>query len=102
MPEEWFRMVDEEDKEEKVLYSCRVIVVDIHFLERTVEIKQGSRTLSNTMSYHQAEDQGRVTVEIQGLDCRNERINMSSRLANPYLEWVHEARYPERIQYPVL
>lgn len=38
MPREWFKMVEEEDEEGEAFYSCKMIIVDIDFRERNVEI----------------------------------------------------------------
>lgn len=40
MPGEWFRMVKEEETEEEVLYSYRIIIVKIDFQECNIEIMQ--------------------------------------------------------------
>lgn len=67
---EWLRIVEEEDEEEEVIYSCRMVIVDIMFQEHNVKITQDNRTKSNTIisTYRQAEDQARVTFEIWLLD----------------------------------
>lgn len=53
MPREWFRMVEEEEKEE-VLYSCRMVIINIDFQERNIKITQDNRTRSNAIisTYH--------------------------------------------------
>lgn len=38
IPDEWFKMVKEEDKEEAVLYYCRTIIIDFDFHELNGEI----------------------------------------------------------------
>lgn len=40
MPWEWFRMVEEKNEEEEVIYTCKMIIVDIDFQECIVEIMQ--------------------------------------------------------------
>lgn len=42
------QMVEEENEEEEVLYSCGMIIVDVDYWERSGEIKQDNHTRSNT------------------------------------------------------
>lgn len=84
---EWFEIVEEEEEdEEKVLYSCRMITLDIEFHERSVKITQDDYTRSNTiMCAHNLDgNRTQLTAEVSGLDWHNERLNMTSRLAYPY------------------
>lgn len=50
----WFRMGKEEKNEEKVLYTLKMIVLDIDFQERSVHVTQDNRTRSRTIvaKYH--------------------------------------------------
>lgn len=58
---EWLKVVEEEEDEE-VLYSCRTIIVEIDFQERSVEIQQDNRTKSNMIisTYNIAENRARL------------------------------------------
>lgn len=71
MPEEWFKMVKEEEDEDDVLYSCQMIIVDLQ--EHSVQITQDNLTSSHMIdsTYRQIECQARVAVEVRGLDWRN-------------------------------
>lgn len=51
MPREWFEIVEEKEKkeeEEEVLFSCRMIIVDIDFQNRRIGITQDNRTRNDT------------------------------------------------------
>lgn len=94
MPGGLFRMVKEEKDEDEVLYSCRVIVVDIEFQERNVEIRQDNRIRSDTIIFTLSSNgrPGKGRAVVWGLDWQNGRIDIFSRLAYPYPEWIHRAR----------
>lgn len=48
MSGELFKIIDkEEEEEEEVIYSCRMITVDIDFQERSVKITEDNRSRSN-------------------------------------------------------
>lgn len=59
MHAEWFKTVEEEEDEEEVLYSYRMVIVDIDFQERSHTI---------IFTYRYIEDNARVDAEVQGLD----------------------------------
>lgn len=70
IPFEWFRIVEEDDQEEEVLYSCKMTIIHMDFQESRVELEQDNRTRNNMIvsSYRQAKDRARVTLEILALD----------------------------------
>lgn len=41
---EWFRMVEEDDDEEEVLWSCNVIGFDVEFQRQRVRVRQDAQT----------------------------------------------------------
>lgn len=54
MPREWFEIVEEKGKkeeEEEVLFSCRMIIVDIDFQNRRIGITQDNRTRNDNHIY---------------------------------------------------
>lgn len=61
---EWFEILEEE---EEVVYSCKMIIVDIDFQKRNVEITQDNHTMSNTIisAYNLADNRARLAVEIR-------------------------------------
>lgn len=63
---------------------------------------QDNRTMSHTniSTYCLTKDNAKVTAELLGHDWHNERLNMTSRLAYLYPEWVHRTRYPEGYWIP--
>lgn len=62
-------MVEEvEDKE--VLYSCKIVVINIDFQGRSIQVTQDNQATSHTFIsvYHQTDDRAMVIIEVQGLD----------------------------------
>lgn len=93
--EDWFEFIEEEEEEEEeVLYFCRMIVVDIDFQVRSIEITQDNRTWSNMIicAYNLDGNRAQLMAEIRGVDYQSDRLNMYTRLAYEYPGWVHQAR----------
>lgn len=99
---EWSKMVEEEEDKEEVLYSYKIIVVNINFQEHNVHIMQDRQTKSHTIisTYCQTKKKATLTAEVHGMRWHSERLNMNSRLAYPNPEWVNKARYAEAYQIP--
>lgn len=79
-----------------------MIRLDIDFQERSVEITQDncSRSSTSISTYNLVKNRARLMVDIRGLNWQSERLNMSYRLGYPYLDWVHEDRYPNGYNIP--
>lgn len=75
MSRQWFKMVETEEEEE-VLYSCRMIIMDMDFQELSIEIMQDNRITNITVisTYNLAENRARFITEIRGLDSQNGSI----------------------------
>lgn len=67
--QKWFQMVEEDEKEEKVLYSCNVIVVEVNFQERRVLKGQDDWTINRIIivSYIQIEERVAVILMSKAL-----------------------------------
>lgn len=96
-------MREDKDDKEEVLYSSRMITVNIDFRKHSFEVTQDNHTRSNTIiSLSSYRGLSKGYSEIQGLDGQTEKVNMFSRLALPYPELVHQVRYLEGYNVPAL
>lgn len=61
-------MMEEEEDEDVILHSCRMLTLDMDFREFSVEITQDNRSNTIIFTYRQTDDQVRVSVGAQGID----------------------------------
>lgn len=81
MPQEW--LGDEDERE--VHFLCNMIVVNIDFQERNIQIRHDHWIRNHTIvvSHHQIVVEAQI-VEVRGLDWKNKHIDMTTRLMYTY------------------